>query len=142
MNEVFIEICLNIALSELKAGNLGNGSKFIKMGFGAGSKLKKDKLKVKALKFLIAASDSGLQIIKIAVSEIIKMQEDMYRELIRPIIKAIEIAETKDIQKYYDLQVEEREIVADIVKKITKSDELLPPEIKIKESRLTDYMAT
>jgi hypothetical protein len=62
-----------------------------------------------------------------------------YEERIKPIIKAIEIVETKDIQKYYNLQIEEREIVGDVVKKITRSDELLPDEIKRRESRLTDF---
>jgi len=39
----------------------------------------------------------------------------------------------KIFKKFYDLQIEEREIVGDIVKKITKSDELLPDEIKRRE---------
>ncbi|MCZ7397495.1 MAG: hypothetical protein O8C59_03170, partial [Candidatus Methanoperedens sp.] len=80
------------------------------------------------------------QIIKAAVDEIIKLYGDKYEERLKLIIKALEIVETKDLQKYYNLQIEEREIVGDIVKKITKSDELLPEEIKRKESRLTDYI--
>ncbi len=142
LNEIFIDICFNIALSELEDGNPGNGTKLIKMAFNAGSKLKSDKITAMVMKFLNAASESGLQVIKIAIDEIIKMQEDGYQELLRPIIKAVEIIETKDIQKYYDLQIEEKEIVADIVKKITKSDDLLPEEIKRRETRLTDYATT
>jgi hypothetical protein len=67
---------------------------------------------------------------KAAVEEIIDQQKDEFEQLIRPIIKAIEIVETKDLKKYYDLQIEEREIVADVVRRITKSDELIPDEIK------------
>lgn len=67
------------------------------------------------------------------MDEVIKLKGDEYRELIRPIISAIEIIEAKDMQKYYNFQVEEREIVADIVRTITRSDELLPDEIKRKE---------
>ena len=51
-------------------------------------------------------------------------------ELLKPLCKAVEIVETKDVQKYYKLQVEEREIVAEIVQKISKSEDLLPPEYK------------
>lgn len=87
------------------------------------------------LNFLKSAADTGeLQIIKKASDEIIKLEGDEYRERIRPIIKAVEIVETRDIRKYYDLQIEEREIVADIVRKITGSNELVPEEIKNKES--------
>ncbi|WP_269848591.1 hypothetical protein [Methanosarcina horonobensis] len=46
-------------------------------------------------------------------------------ELLKSLVKAVEIIETKDVQKYYKLQVEEREIVADIVQKISKSGDLL-----------------
>ena len=74
-----------------------------------------------------------IPVIKAAVDEVIKLKGDEYRELLKPIIKAIEIIETKDIQKYYNLQIEEREIVADIVRMVTKSDELVPEEIKRKE---------
>ena len=83
--------------------------------------------------FLKAAAYSGLSVVKAAVDIVLKIKGDTYSDKIRPITKAIEIVETKDMKKYYDLQVEEREIVADIVKKITKSDELIPEEIKRKE---------
>ncbi len=138
----FIEICLDLALDEFTTENRGNGTKFMKMAYDAGSKLDKDKIVELIMDFLKGAAASGLQVIKMAIDETVKLQGDEYRELIRPINKAVEIVQTKDIQKYYDLQVEEREIVADIVKKITKSDELLPAEIKTKESRLIDYINT
>ena len=93
------------------------------------------------MNFLKSAADSGdIQVVKAAVDEIIRLYGNKYEERIKFIIKALEIVETKDIQKYYNLQIEEREIVGDIVKKITKSDELLPEEIRRKESRLTDYI--
>ncbi len=132
----FIEICLNLALEELKDGNRGNADKFIKKAFENSSKLKTDLIKELTMNFLKAAADSGeLQVIKAAVEEILDQQKNELTGLIRPIIKAIEIIETKDLNKYYDLQVEERVIVADIVKKITKSDELVPDEIKNKDCR-------
>jgi len=138
-----IEICFNFALDELKAENRGNTAKFMKVVHEISAKLKEDKVAMLTINFLKSAADSGyLQIVKVAVDEIIKLYGNKYEERIKPIIKAIEIVETRDIQKYYNLQIEEREIVGDVVKKITKSDELLPEEIKRKESRLTDFIDT
>ncbi len=141
--ENIIEVCFNFALNELKAGNQGNAAKFIKVLYDTSAKLKEDKVAMLTINFLKSAADSGdLQIVKVAVDEIIKLYGNKYEERIKPIIKAIEIVETKDIQKYYNLQIEEREIVGDIVKKITKSDKLLPEEIKMKESSLMDFTDT
>lgn len=138
--ENFAEVCFILALSEMKTENRGNAARFIEMAYSTSSKLKEDDVKSLTITFLKGAADSGLPVIKMAVEEIIKLQGNEYRERIKPVIKALEIIETKDIPRYYDLQVEEREIVADIVRKITKSDELLPAEIKMKESHLTDYV--
>lgn len=132
----FVEFCLNLALEELKNGNRGNADKFIKMAFENSSKLEIGIVKEFAMNFLKAAIDSGeLQVIKTAAEEILDQQKDELAGLLRPITKAIEIIETRDLNKYYDLQIEEREIVADVVRKITKSDELVPDEIKNKDCR-------
>ena len=134
--EDFTEICLALALEELKDGNRGSAAKFITMAFENSSKLETDIIKELTMNFLKDAADSGeLQVIKTAADEILPHQKDEFSGLIRPITKAIEIIETKDLNKYYDLQIEEREIVADVVKKITKSDELVPDEIKNKDCR-------
>ncbi|MDD5615534.1 MAG: tetratricopeptide repeat protein [Candidatus Methanoperedens sp.] len=141
--DIIFEICFNFALDELKAGNRGNATKFMKVVHDMSAKLKEDKVAMLMINFLKSAADSGeIQVVKSAVDDIIKIFGNKYEEYIKPIIKALEIIETKDIQKYYDLQIEEREIVADIVKKITKSDNLLPDEIKRRETRLTDYATT
>jgi len=133
--EEFTEFCLILALEELKDGNRGNADKFIKTAFENSSKLKTDIIKELTMNFLKDAADSGeLPVIKAAAEEILDQQKDELTGLLRPITKAIEIIETRDVNKYYDLQIEEREIVADVVKKITKSDELVPDEIKRKDS--------
>jgi hypothetical protein len=139
-----IEVCFNFVLVQLKAGNQGNAAKFMKLVHYMTSKIEREeKVSMLIINFLKSIADSGnLQVIRVAVDEIIKLFGNKYEERIKPIIKALEIIETKDIKKYYDLQIEEREIVADIVKTITKSDELLPEEIKRKETRLTDYATT
>ena len=132
--EDFIDICLILARDELKDDNRGNASKFIKFAFKNSFKLKNDVVKELTMGFLKSATDTGiLSVMKAAVEEIVDQRKDEFEQLIRPIIKAIEIVETKDLKKYYDLQIEEREIVADVVKRITKSDELIPDEIKRKE---------
>lgn len=79
------------------------------------------------INFFKTAIDSGeLEILKISIGEISELKVDDYLGLLKPIIKAVEIIETKDVQKYYKLQVEEKEIVADLVRKISKSEDLLP----------------
>ena len=52
------------------------------------------------------------------------------RELFEPIYIAVEIVKSKDVNRYYGLQVEIRELVAEIVKKLTGSEELLPEEYR------------
>ena len=127
----FTEICLNLALDELKAENRGNASGFMKTAYDASTNLEEAKVAALTMTFLKDAIESGeLHIIKAAVDEVIKLQGDRYQNLLKPITEAIEIVETEDIQRYYSLQVEEREIVADIVRKITQSDELLPAELR------------
>jgi hypothetical protein len=129
--EGFMNICFDLARDELKDDNRGSASKLIKFAFKNSSNLNDDTVNELTMGFLKSTADTGiLSVLKAAVEEIIEQQKDEFEQLIRPIIKAIEIVETKNLKKYYDLQIEEREIVADVVKKITKSDELIPDEIK------------
>jgi len=134
--EYFVEFCLNLALEELKDGNRGNAEKFITMAFKNSSKLEIGIVKELTINFLKAAVESGeMHVIKVAAEEILDQQKDELTGLLRPITKAIEIIETRDLNKYYDLQIEEREIVVDVVRKITKSDELVPDSSYIRNSR-------
>ncbi|MEA3283322.1 MAG: tetratricopeptide repeat protein, partial [Euryarchaeota archaeon] len=129
--EDFVETCLNLALDELKVGNPGNASRLMKTAYDASTNLDDDKVAALTMTFLKNAIESGeLHIIKAAVDEVIKLQGDRYQNILKPITEAIGIVETEDIRRYYRLQVEEREIVADIVRKITQSDELLPAELR------------
>jgi hypothetical protein len=65
----------------------------------------------------------------ISFETIVKKREELV-EFLEPISIALEIFKTKNTKKYYDLQVEERDIVADIVKTLTGTEELLPEEYK------------
>jgi tetratricopeptide (TPR) repeat protein len=130
----FIDISFSIAINELKVGNRGNAGRLIEAAYNKRNKLKGKDISELTMAFLKKTASTGeISLIKAAVDEVIKIKGDEYRELLKPIITAIEIIETKDTQKYYRLQVEEREIVSDIVKTVTRSDELLPDEIKRKE---------
>jgi len=130
----FIEASFTLAINELKTGNRGNAIRLTQTAYEKGVKLKADKLTKLTMTFLKNAANTGeSSVIKAALDEVIRIKGDEYRELLKPILAAIEIIETRDIQKYYNLQVEEREVVADIVKTITRTDELLPDEIKNKE---------
>ncbi|PXF59323.1 MAG: hypothetical protein C4B59_11735 [Candidatus Methanogaster sp.] len=129
--EDFVEICLNLALDELKAENSGNASGLMKTAYDASTNLEEAKVASLTMAFLKNTIESGeLHIIKAAVDEVIQLQGDRYQNILRPITEAIGIVETEDTQRYYRLQVEEREIVADIVRKIAQSDELLPAELR------------
>lgn len=57
-------------------------------------------------------------------------RKEELKELFEPISIAVEIVKSKDLSKYYELQVERREVVADIVKRLTGSEELLPEEYR------------
>jgi len=129
--EDFAEICLDLALDELKAENRGNASGLMKTAYDASTNLEEAKVAALTMTFLKNTIESGeLQVIKAAVDEVIQLQGDRYQNILKPITTAIGIVETREVRRYYSLQVEEREIVADIVRKITRSDELLPAELR------------
>ena len=75
------------------------------------------------LKELIATKN--VKAAEMALLAILEKKKEL-KELLKPIYIAVEIVKSKDVSKYYDLQVEMREVVADIVKKLTGSEELLP----------------
>ncbi|MCK4810769.1 MAG: tetratricopeptide repeat protein, partial [Methanosarcinales archaeon] len=125
--EDFVEVCLNLALGELKTENRGNATRLMKMAHDAGTNLEDDRTNELTMTFIKDAVKSGdISVTKAAVDEVIKLYGDRYRKLLNPVIEAIGIVETGDTKRYYSLQVEEREMAADIVRKITGSDELLP----------------
>ncbi|MEA1908429.1 MAG: hypothetical protein U9N43_05295, partial [Euryarchaeota archaeon] len=123
--EDFVEVCLNLALGELKIENRGTATRLMKMAYDAGTNLKDDRTNELTMTFIKGAVKSGdISVTKAAVDEVIKLHGGQYRKLLKPVIEAVEIVETGDTKRYYSIQIEEREIVADIVRKITGSDEL------------------
>ncbi|MFV9676538.1 MAG: tetratricopeptide repeat protein [Methanosarcinales archaeon] len=104
--------------------------------FDTYSALFKDKEKTKKiiskdimalLEELIAAKN--VEAVEMALNSMFEKKKEL-KELFEPISIALEIVKSKDVSKFYNLQVEMREVVADIVKKLTGSEELLPEEYK------------
>jgi tetratricopeptide (TPR) repeat protein len=79
------------------------------------------------LKRLIDAKT--VEAVDMALESIGKNKEEL-KEVFEPISTAVEIVKGEDVSRYYELQVERREVVADIVKRLTGSEELLPEEYK------------
>ena len=131
ITEEFIDLCWNLAFEELKLGNLGNAKNLIRTIFDLEVRLEKEIFEVLMMKIFKRSVDFGeFEVLKTVIDEITEIKDGKCPELLKPFCKAVEIVETKDIRNYYKLQVEEREIVAEIVQKISKSEDLLPPEYK------------
>jgi len=131
LTEEFIDFCWKIIFEELKIGNFGNAKKLITTIFDLEKRLEKEKFEASMMSFFRTTFDSGeFEILKTVIDEIMEIKGGSYPELLKPLVKAVEIVETKDVQKYYKLQVEEREIVAEIVQKVSESENLLPSEYK------------
>ena len=71
----------------------------------------------------------NVEAVDMALSAISEKKEEL-KMLFEPISIAVEIVKSRDVRKYYELQVERREVVAEIVKKLTGSEELLPDEYR------------
>jgi tetratricopeptide (TPR) repeat protein len=100
--------------------------------FDAFSTFSKDKEKAKEdanedlMSFLkVLINTKNVEAVEMALLAILEKKKEL-KELFGPISIAVKIVKSRDINKYYDLQVEMREVVADIVKKLTGSEELLP----------------
>ncbi len=75
----------------------------------------------------ILIDTKNVEAVDMALESIGKNKEKL-KELFKPVTTAVEIVKSRDVSKYYELQVERREVVADIVKRLTGSEELLPEE--------------
>ncbi|MCS7130180.1 MAG: hypothetical protein NZ872_02035 [Archaeoglobaceae archaeon] len=86
--------------------------------------------------FLIRLIENGnVEALEKSLEVVLKIGGEL-KELIEPIFIAIEIVKSKDLSKYYDLQIEKREVVVEIVRKLTGSDELIPEEFRSHMAKL------
>ena len=123
------------SVRDFKRSNYGNALEAINSAinaFDTFTTFSKDKEKAKEaindifmafLRELINAKD--VETLDMALLAVFEKKKEL-KELFEPISTAVEIVKSRDVSKYYELQVERREVVADIVKKLTGSEELLP----------------
>ena len=127
--EHYYELILELALAELNSGNQNTGIKLINRVFFS-SNLDDTKLKTYAIDFINNAIDTGnVLVINAIIEELIKIKGQDFTILLKPFLDALNIIKGKKTSYYNsNLQVEEREIVSEIVKRITQSDELQFPK--------------
>lgn len=113
-----------LSLWDFRENNYGNAVKYLNSAISAmrKSEYNLNEVLMDFLKDLINLRD--IKALETALNTILETNEESF-EVFKPISMAIEIVKTKDTKLYYDAQVEIREIIADIVKKLTNSNELL-----------------
>jgi tetratricopeptide (TPR) repeat protein len=84
------------------------------------------------IEFLVAAvylrNVGALRVVVDEISNALESMKGFPKEFLKPFKVAIEIVETEDINKYYDVQMELRDIVAKTVSILVGSDRLAPPK--------------
>ena len=130
---------LNMTTQEFGRNNYGNALESLSSAVVAldqfSSLLKdtekaKDVIKGSLMEFLKELIETkNVKVVESALNALFAKKTE-FKELFEPISIAVEIAKSKDLNKYYELQAERREVVVDIVKKLTGSDELVPEEYR------------
>jgi len=141
-----IEACIgkgltlfNLSIEEFKKENFGRARELMGGGIQTIAKIK-DKEETEKTKreiligfFVDLIKETDIQIIKKAIESMGEKTKKIISVIIRDIEIALKIIENKNINLYYELPEEERDIVVKIVKELSKSDELIPEEYKYKE---------
>ena len=130
---------LNMTTQEFGRNNYGNALESLKAAVVAldqfSSLLKdtekaKDVIKGSLMEFLKELIETkNVKVVESALNALFAKKTE-FKELFEPISIAIDIVKSRDLNKYYELQAERREVVVDIVKKLTGSDELVPEEYR------------
>ena len=129
---------LRISLREFNKSNYGNALENLNSAleafnaFSTHSKTEESKKRVNEglMAFMMGLIDTkNVKAVEMALLALFEKNKEL-RELFEPIHIAVEIVKSKDMNRYYELQVEIRELVAEIVKKLTGSEELLPEEYR------------
>jgi hypothetical protein len=138
-------IHLEISVREFKKDNYGNAVENLKFAMDSFLKTwntKEEKVRERIIDFFKNLTDlRQANAVEISFITIIEKNEEL-AEFLKPISVAVEIARTKDLKKYYDLQIEQREIVVDVVKRLTESEEFLPEEYRKGKSHDEEFHLT
>jgi len=128
-----VEFILLDSFLELKKQNIRNSMDSLKRAIEIIRKSELTEQQIKTTteeltRFLIKVTNlRNIEALRLIINEI-SNSLDFSKEFITPFKVALEIVETGDINKYYGVQMELRDIVAKIVAKLTGSDKLAPPK--------------
>ncbi|MFQ5892433.1 MAG: tetratricopeptide repeat protein, partial [Candidatus Methanofastidiosia archaeon] len=124
---------LKISEQEFKMNNFGNAIKNLDYTMNFFSKIwdkKEEEIKEEIMNFFKDLIDSKkTEALDTSLKIILKKKEEL-TEFLEPISVGLEIVKTRNIKKFYDLQVEKRDVVVDIVRKLTGSEELILDEYR------------
>ncbi len=133
LTETAVDALLLHSFSELEKRNIGNSMESLKRAIEIiqKSELIEQQIKTtteKLTRFLMNVVNlRDIEALRLIINEISNSLE-FSKEFVKPFKVALEIVETGDINKYYDVQMELRDIIAEIVAELTGSDKLAPPK--------------
>lgn len=121
------------ALEELEKRNMGNAEQGLQATVVSLGSIDKQEVKALAKKELTRflskiANLKNTEILRAVLT--VLSQANGFEEFLNPFKLSLDIVETRDVTKFYDVQIEKREIIAGIVEKLSGSTDLLPPEYK------------
>ena len=127
------EVHLEISKLDFKQNNHGNALENLNTAMDSFLEIwdtKKEEIRDTITDFFKNLTDSGeIEAVGISLETVLKKKSEL-AEFLKPISVSLDIIRTKDLKKYYNLQVEERDLVVDIVKKLTGSEDLVPEEYR------------
>jgi tetratricopeptide (TPR) repeat protein len=132
-------VYLNISTGESRKNNYGNALENLNFALEAldrflelakGTEKVKESIREAFMEYLKELIETkNVKVVEMALNALFENKYEL-KEIFEPISTAVVIVKSKDLNKFYELQVERREVVADIVKKLTGSDELVPEEYR------------
>ncbi|MGD2250804.1 MAG: tetratricopeptide repeat protein [Candidatus Methanofastidiosia archaeon] len=126
-------VCLNIAAQESKKNNYGNVVKNINSAMDSFLTIwdtQEKEIKEIILSFIKGLANSKqIKALETSLSTILEKKNDL-KPFLKPVLTALEIVKTKNLKTYYDFQIEERDIIVDIVKKLNDSEDIIPKEYR------------
>jgi tetratricopeptide (TPR) repeat protein len=126
-------VLLILSIQEFNKNSNGNAIENLNSAMKSFRKVwdtEEGEIKEKIMDFIKELIDSkNIGALDISLGILLKEKEEL-TEFLEPISVALKIVKNKNIKIYYDLQIEKRDIVVDIVRKLTESKELLPEEYR------------
>jgi len=124
-------ICSRESIQAFRQRNFGHALETLKDGLNYLSKLSEEDEPYSNLEqYLKEIVNVGKKdIFQTALESILEIVPES-QDFLKPFIVALDIIKTEDTRKFYDVQIEIREVVAEVVRTITGSNNLLPEKYK------------